>query len=131
MKIIKIKNRGYVTLISAIIISAVLMSVMLNQSLFGFHVRFSVLNHEKKTASFFLALSCVEIVKIKLSDQAVYVYGGNEIIDMVDGNCQVDSVYFSQNQITFTVNALYKDAKTTLKAVVDSDNFNLISKKEL
>lgn len=90
---------------SAVIISAVLMMIMLDQNMDSFGVRFSILNHEKKTASFSLALSCAQIASLYLKENDDY--RGNETLQILDGKCEIKDIENSDDQITLQTSAMY------------------------
>ncbi len=113
-------KRGYVTLMSAVIVSATLIMIMLDQSLGSFSARFSVLDHEKKTASFYLAMSCVEKVKLFLTEDEDYT--GNETLQMSDGECDVGGIGRHDGDIFFQTSAVVggsNGAHTDLNVKID------------
>lgn len=114
------RKSGYITLISAIIISAILMVIMLDQSVSGFYARLSVLDHEKKTASFYLAMSCVQKVWLLLVEDENYM--GGRIIKTADGKCELGEILKENGDFVFGVNAGIGNthtASTHLDAKVD------------
>ncbi len=116
------ENGGYITLLSAIIISSVLMIMMYEQSLTGFFARASVLNQEKKTASFYLAMSCVEKIKLKLAEDAGYL--GGEFLKISDGECEIGNIDRQGENFNFYVSVkvgIIKSAHTDLSVEINKN----------
>lgn len=126
------KNGGYITLMSAIIISATLMMIMLDQSFSGFYARFSVLNHEKKTASFYLAMSCAQKVGLLLVEDENYA--GKETIETTDGECEVSEIGYDDLDLVFEISAHVGNthaAATYLNVKIDSQTHFLFISENL
>lgn len=116
-------NRGYITLMSAIIISGTLMAIMFDQSLYGFYARFSVLNHEKKTASFYLALSCVQRMRLLLAKDEDYAR--KEPMQTSEGKCNVGEIGHDGEEFVFRVETVVEhmhDASTHLDVKINPED---------
>lgn len=76
---------GYIALISAIIISVLLMTLSTTLSMTGFFARFDVLNSEYKERSIALAEACGDTAMLKLAGDINYV------VTPADQNVSVDT----------------------------------------
>ncbi len=72
------KPRGFIALISSIIISLVLLTLVTTADLSGFHVRSDVLATEYQEVAISIARSCADVALLKLSEE--YTYAGGESI---------------------------------------------------
>ena|SRR3989338_10087446 len=110
-------QKGFIALMSAIIISVVLLLMITNLSLTGFYGRFNVLDSELKERSSALAEACVDTALLRIANDPTYPYPTNDPIN-VDGNdCIIESA--TGGNISTTAN--YKNYITNLKIEVDSD----------
>lgn len=124
------EQKGYITIVSSIIISVTLMMIVLDQSTAGFSARFAILDHERKTISERLAFSCAEIVRVKISEN--FLYEGNETITIHDknnffqGECLIKNITHSSKTIIFYTSASYQNIGTSLQIEIDSTNFRIL-----
>ncbi len=87
----KKSNNGFVALMSAIIISVVLLLLATSLSLTGFYDRSNILDRELKEKSSALAEACVDTAILKLANDPTY--SGNEIITVSGGEtCRIESI---------------------------------------
>jgi hypothetical protein len=118
------QNRGFIALISAIIITTVLITFVVSVGASGFFSRFDILSAEIKEKSQSIAEGCVHTAILRRSQDNGYV-GGEEI--MIDGNpCEIVSVTATEAK----VHVNYNDSYTNLKAGFDSD-FNIVTWEEV
>ncbi len=124
------KQKGYITIVSSVIISMTLMMSLLDQSKAGFYARLAILDHERKTISERFAFSCTEIARLKISENVNYE--GNETITMHDGNslsqseCFIkDIIHFSET-ITLYTSTTFQNAETDLQVEIDPTNFRVL-----
>jgi hypothetical protein len=111
--IIKIKkqNSGFIALISAIILSAVLLLVATNLSFTGFLDRSNILDSELKKRSYALAEACADTAILKVINNPLYL--GNEIVSVSGDPCLIQTVT-SGNPTTILTKADYKNYVTKL-----------------
>lgn len=86
----KNSNEGFIALISAVIISLVLMMVVFSVSTLGFFSRFNQLDSEYKEKSSALAESCVDLAILKLIENKDYP--GNEVVISADSSCEIKPI---------------------------------------
>lgn len=105
----KIKtNSGFIALMSAIIISVILLLIATNLSLTGFYGRSNILDYELKERSSALAEACVDTALLKLANNPSY--GGSEFVnvDKVGGNdCTIKPVVGDIIQVQGYYNNIY------------------------
>lgn len=127
------KNKeGFIALMSAIVLSAVLIAVTvaLNQS--GFFARSALLDSEYKERSAALAQACANVALLKLiADPA---YAGGEIVALQSDSCwirptKINSPIAGEN--TIETSAAFQEASTTLRITAHSSDFSIVSWDEV
>jgi hypothetical protein len=125
-------QQGYIALMSAIIISAVLLDITFATSASGYFLRFNGLDQEYKRRSRELAEACKNIILLQLAEgsdsimaQTVMVGNENCFIITVRRNVPV------AGDITIQTRGVVRQAVTNLQVVVAASNFSLISWEEL
>lgn len=90
------KNKGYVALMSVMIISVALLALTFASNSSGFMSRFDILNSENKRISLGLAESCVNTALLKVAQMNYDVpYTGGETILVGANPCTIDSVAYA------------------------------------
>ncbi len=116
-------SSGFIALISAIIISSILVGLLLTSSGAGLSTRINMLDRELKRDSEYLAQSCINVTLLKISQNYTYTpaAGGDRIVVGTD-MCTIQSVaYTTENSTTHTktatiqVQAAYRSTWTTLR----------------
>ncbi len=126
-------QQGYIAIISAIVISIVLIGITFTLSFSGFFLRFNVLGTEYKKVSYALAEGCMNVAFVKLANNNSYT--GNEEIVLDTANnrkCRIISVIGSGGTRTVRTQAVYQNAYTDLEAIasITSSNITANSWKE-
>ncbi|HEV7701926.1 MAG TPA: hypothetical protein VGO63_00555 [Candidatus Paceibacterota bacterium] len=123
-------NSGFIALISAIIISAVLLLVVVNGSFSNFYSRSNILDFELKQKSSALAEACVDSAVLKLANSPVYT--GNETIS-VSGNdtCFIGAINPSADPIAIFTKASVQNRVTNLDIKVKKSDLSIISWEEI
>jgi len=123
--------RGFIALISAIIISAVLLIAAAAGSVTGMYSRFGVLDVEFKERSTALAEACESIVLSKLGEDSGY--NGPDLNYPVGGDSC--SIFVAQNPgdnpRIFKVRGIYQHTYTNVLISVDVDALTLVSVQEV
>ncbi|MCD6550624.1 hypothetical protein J7K24_03740 [bacterium] len=91
----KQKSNGYIALISVLIISAVVLLVAINASLFGISESDVAAREYQSSKAFYLAMLCAEDGLMKLKEDINY--GGNETLNIGDGQCSILPIEGSGN----------------------------------
>ena len=86
----KKSGAGFIALVSAVIISIVLLTLVVGVGERGFSSRFNILNSELKAMSSGLAEACVETAILFLAQNSGYT--GPELIHVGDSECEITSV---------------------------------------
>ncbi len=121
-------QRGYIALMTALVISAILVLIAVSGGLSGFFSRFSALDDELKAQSLALADSCGSQVRLALINDPNYI--GGQAISLGDGSCAILPTT-SDNPRTFKISAQTKDAHTNLIIVLDANSADINSWQEV
>jgi hypothetical protein len=126
------QTKGFIALITAIVLSLVLLTitVVVNQS--GFFVRQSELTSEFKEQSLNLAKGCVNSALLKLHIDQNYV--GNESVQIGTESCAIRPLLRdipATDTLTIETQAIVHQATTNLRVVVTTPDFTVQSKYEL
>lgn len=119
----KHEHRGYIALITAILISVSLLTLVIAVSLEGYFSRFSVLESELKEVSAYLAESCFNTAVLELAQDEDY----NEArtVKVSDQECSIVSITssgsFSERRI-IEVQGVYKESYTNLEIEIEMDS---------
>lgn len=123
----KKRNSGYIALISAIIMTTILILVSITTSHSSFLGRFDSQVLEYKDKSYNLASGCLDHAKLKLAQGS---YAGNETIAIGVNTCSIGLILNESGNTVITSTATIGNTITNLRLVVNS-TLNLVSLKEL
>lgn len=121
-------SQGFIALMSAIIISAVLLTIVATSSWGGFYKRSNGLDAELKARSVAAADACVAAALLSLAkrgDPAGSILALNELDE-----CRIGAVSGAE-QKTFEVQATSSGAVTNLRVTVDAKDFRVRSRQEI
>ena len=121
---------GYMALMSAIVISVLLIAITLSLGMSSFFGRFDILDSESKEISAGLAEACVDKAILEASMGTYFVGGLIDFDSDGDNDCTVilseaDNPVSGQTMIK--TQAFFNKSYTNLKVVVDSSTYNVIS----
>src|SRR4029078_13703994 len=126
----KIKaDSGFIALVSAIIISVVLLLITTSLDLSGFYNRANILDWELKEKSSALAEACADIVLLRLAQNAGYLGGENVTVSGND-TCAI-SPSSPQNPRIFHIQAALQSYQTNLNITIDIPTVEVIKWEEL
>ena len=113
-------QRGYIALISAIIISAVLLMIVFTTSFTNFFARFNILDSEYKKISVGLAEACMDTAILELAQDPDWQPAAGGMSVVVEGakTCKICRVGENGLQRTIYTQAMYQKAYTNLVALV-------------
>jgi len=123
-------EKGFIALMSAIIISAILLLVVSASNFSGFYGRSNVLESELKEQSVALAEACATTALIKMASDKLY-NPLNEIQNVGIGNCTIKNISTVGNRKIITVESDYKNALTKINIKVDPINAQVESWEEV
>lgn len=124
-----IHARGFIALMSALVISAVLLLVVTSSNLAGFYGRFNQLDSELKERSRATADACVSVALLAFAE-GLDPSGRTVTLNRFD-ECRIAAVT-GMLQKTFKVQATSsKSAVTTLLVTADAASASLVSLQEI
>ena len=126
-------TRGFIALITIIVISTVLLVSTLSLAQFGIASRFSILNLEQKAQSEKHAEACIETARITLFNNPLYSIASSAPQDIPVGNtfCTIYSVTTFGKETTIETKGRSGDAVTNLRVILNTQNNTLLSWQEL
>jgi hypothetical protein len=113
----KKSNSGFIALMSAVIISVLLLLMAANLGTNGFYNRFNILDSELKERSSALAEACADTALLKLANDSTYVGPETVIVSGTD-TCTIDTTT-PINPRVFNVHANYNNSYTNLQITID------------
>ncbi len=123
------KKRGMLALMSAIILSVILLILATTLSFTGFYSRFNILESETKEQSSALADACIDIALLNLAQNASYP--GNLSYSVGEKTCFVGSVSTTGGEVTFKTRGIFSNSYTNLKIVLNETDLSVISVEEV
>lgn len=126
------KQNGFIALITAIILSFILITVAVSLNQTGFFARSAVSDAEYKARSAALAEACFNQALLALTENPAY--GGNETVAVDTDSCAIRPILFGTpalGQITIETRALFNDATTDLRIVIKASDHSIISWEEV
>lgn len=116
---IKKQPKGFIALMSALVISSVLLLIATGGSLAGFYTRVTSLNSEYKERSFFLADTCVNQTLLTLAGTPTYAGSATTSVSgSVNGACYTGPITKSgiapKDIYQFRVRSYYMDAYSSI-----------------
>jgi hypothetical protein len=129
------KNTGFIALMSAIIISAILLLITINLSKNSFSGRLNILDSEYKERSVALAEACVDTALLKLANNSAYT--GNQTITVSGGDtCIIKNINPTTDPIVIDTKAFFppvasQKATTNLHVRVNKVDLAVLSWEEI
>jgi Tfp pilus assembly protein PilV len=122
-------NGGYIALISAVTISAILLAITAALGYTAFFARYNMLDSEYKEMGSALAEACAETALLKLANDSTYT--GNEVVTVSSSPCTIRPVSVSGGQVTIEVQSIIQNTYTNLEVVAASGTLGIISWQEI
>lgn len=89
-------NKGFIALVSAIVISLVLIGLSIAASSSQFVARFGLMDHELQAQSTLLAQSCGNVALLRIAQNYTYApASGGDVVSVGDDQCTIVSVVYS------------------------------------
>jgi hypothetical protein len=120
---------GYIALISAVIISFLIMGIALTLSLTSFFNRSDLLDSEFKEMSGSLSEACVSTALLKIAQNESYA--GNESVVIGDYNCSILPLESAGGQKIVKTSATVQNSTTNFKVIIDQITLQVISWEEI
>ena len=124
-------NQGFIALLSILIISTVLFVATLSIAQFGIASRYFIMDLEQKTASYKLAEACLEVVRIKIYNDASYSQNALQNINIDNQICTIESVTKNGLQTIVKVTGKNSLAITHLQIIFNNQTSDYISWMEV
>lgn len=122
--------RGFVALMSALVISVVLLLIASGGSLAGFFTRVNSLSFEYKEVTLALADACVSHTLLALSLDNDY--SGNATTTLGENReCYTGDISESGGTYTFRTRSYLNDVYTILEVETEAPDFTIVSYEEL
>ncbi len=121
--------RGFVALITAIVLSLILITVAVALNRIGFLTRSETLDSEYKNRSSALAEACADIALLKLANNPSY--SGNESIPVGSDNCLILTFNPAPDPIIFETKATFQEATTHLRIKIAKSDLSVVSWDEI
>lgn len=115
------KKRGFIALMSVIILSAVLLGMAATASMAGFFARFSALDREYKKSALGLADSCANVALLNLAQNYAYAPALPAIVQLDTGTCTIQSINTlgapsaSSRTVLIATSAKYQETFSTVE----------------
>ncbi|MBI4086219.1 MAG: hypothetical protein HY433_03210 [Candidatus Liptonbacteria bacterium] len=123
------RSGGYIALMSALIISAVMVIIVVTLSQVSFLSRINIADTYFKDKSRALAESCVNTALLDLVFNPSY--SGNETITVASDTCKIISVVPSSTGRIISAQGVFANSFTNYKVTVASNTVSLISWEEV
>ncbi len=123
-------NTGFIALVSAVIISVVLLLIATNLSITSFYSRSNILDSELKEKSLALAEACADTAILKLANNPTYTSSTNESVNVNGDNCIIQSVAGANPKI-ISIRTDYRNYITKLEISIDPATMSVIYWKEI
>ena len=130
------RQKGFIALTSALIISSVMLLIATGGSLAGFYTRMTALNDEYKERSSALAESCVNHTLITLAGTPTYTGVATTTVSGIqNGQCFTGAVSKSgvapNDTYQFKTRAIYGNAYTLISVVAKTSDLSITSYTEI
>lgn len=128
LKVLYDSNGGFIALISAIIIAAILLVITATISLGSFYSRYNVLDAELKEQSLALAEACADIAMIEILNNSGYL--GNATTTISTEECYIGPILVSGSNIILKTRSMYKNYNTNMEIVLNANTLEVIRWEE-
>jgi len=127
---LRIKNRGFMALMSVIIISVILLLIASTLSFSGFSGRLNILDSEYKERSLALADACLDTAILRLATNPAYV-GGPPDVSVGSDKCTIRPIISDLTSFTIETKASYQKSITNLKVKISKLDLSIITWQEV
>lgn len=123
-------QKGFVALMSIIIMSVVLLATTLSLAQFGIASRYFILDLENKSASERLAEACVHVARIAAYNDPLTDIT-NKVVPVGSESCTITNINPDSDESIIEVAAMRGNAETSYRVVVDNTDGDFVSWTEL
>ena len=128
----KAKTSGYILLVSALIILAVLFVVVFGVAAGSFYLSADGASMAARQQSFLLAWSCLQVARLRIIQNPQKPQAGE--VSVGSGSCSISAINLNSpldGQITIQSSAGVNGAAANLQIVVDAADLTLVSWEDL
>lgn len=118
-------TRGFIALMSVILIAGFLLVVVTTLSMRSFYARLGVLERENKEVGRALAHACIESLRLRLLAEPLYA--GGDYIPLKEGVCRIEAFTDSRTITTYE----YHRTVTTLAVDIDEVARTVVQVREI
>jgi len=122
-------QKGFIALISAILISAALLLIASSLSFTSYYGRFNILDMELKLRSAALAEACADQSLLELTNNPAYT--GNATTTVSSDLCYISQITSFGTQRTFKARSMYKKYYTIYKITFETNGSRVLSWEEI
>lgn len=122
-------NSGFMAIMSAIIISVILLIIATTLGFNGFQSRLNILDSELKERSLGLADACIDIAMQQIASDLSYA--GDVSFPVGSDSCYVGTITPSGTQRIFKTRGVYSSFHTNLRVTIETSDFSIISYEEI
>lgn len=121
-------SRGFIALISILILSVVMLAAVVSLAQFGVTTRYALLDLERKAETESLALACVELVRIAVVNNPNFTATNLSVdVGTTTKRCLIESVASGVVRASATSGT----AKTNIRATLNTTSGNVTRLEEL
>ena len=122
------RSRGYIAIVSALIISIIMAIVLVSLGQVSFFHRINISNAHLKEKSRALAGACVDAALLKIVNSSTYA--GNETITVASDTCKIVSVVTSGTVRVVTTQGIYQNSYTNLRVDIPTSTVSITGWEE-
>lgn len=122
-------QKGYIALVSAVIISLLLMAITFALNFSSYFSRFNITDSSTKEMSQSLAESCLDKALLSLAQNSSYAGNENVVVNGTE-TCSILPLTASSSQKIIQTSATFQKTATNMKAVVNLPAFTIASWEE-
>lgn len=123
-------QRGFIALMSAIIISVILLLMAISLSFTGFYSRANILDYELKEISSALAEACADTAILRLANNPNYT-GPERVTVSGSDTCDIKTIDPSADPIIINTKAVFNQATTNLRIKINKSDLSVVSWEEI
>lgn len=123
------ENKGFFAVITAIILSFLVLLISASLSLRSFNARFNTLGLESKDRSWSLAQGCIEEAIMQLRSNSAYT--GSSTITIGSSTCKILAITASGTDKVIPAEATVNNRTTNLQALYSSSTNTILYLREL
>lgn len=125
----KINQRGFIALISVLMLSVILLGVVISLAQYGMVSRYALLTLEQKEISHARARGCIQVARIAIANDSLYETTDKQV-SYDDSWCEIVLIDADGGQSIVRVSASSSGAVTNLEAIIDSASGDLLKIEE-